>query len=348
MAGDGAGAWDATTGPRLTLCGLDRLMPLHVWVGPTGHVQRVGPTLAKLRPGEGLAGRRLLEVFELRRPRGVHRFADLLGRDGAKLQLSFRAAPRTSLKGAFVRLADGQGALLDLSPGLSVTDTVARFGLTGSDFPPSDPTVEMLYLIEAQSAILAESRKLNHRLDEARLAAEREALTDTLTGLRNRRALEHLLERLTDAHLAEPFGLMHLDLDYFKQVNDSLGHAAGDHVLCHVAKVLGEETRRDDMVARIGGDEFVVICRRCDDPATLDRIARRIIARLEVPIPYAGHVCRVSASIGTAISSAYARPTSARMLRDADRALYASKDGGRARHTLFAVAKPGVAGRKTS
>lgn len=323
-------------GPELDTAALDRLMPLHVWVGPTGHVLHAGPTLAKLRPGADPVGQRLLELFEVRRPRSVRQLADLLRLDGAKVQLAFREAPHDMLKGVLVRLAAGQGVLLNLSLGIGVVDAAARFSLTRNDFPATDPTVEMLYLIEAQSAIWGESRKLTRRLEGAKIAAEEQAYTDTLTGLKNRRAMDHILGRMTDPAADEDFGLMHVDLDFFKEVNDTHGHAAGDHVLQQAARILVEETRAQDVVVRAGGDEFVLICRDCDDLELLNRVAQRIIDRLEEPILFDGQSCRVSASIGTTLSSGYARLDAAEMLGDADKALYASKEAGRARHTVHA------------
>ena len=223
--------------------------------------------------------------------------------------------------------------LVNLSLGISVVEAVRLHGLSSADFAPSDPTVDMLYVIEAKSVALDASRRLNERLKGAKTAAEEQALTDMLTGLRNRRAMEAELPRLVRA--GTPFGLMHLDLDYFKQINDTMGHSAGDHVLRHVASVLMAETRNSDLVARVGGDEFVMIVSDCVDLTTLDRIACRIISNLEQPSLFEGRWCRVSASIGTTLSSYYSGDDIHRMLSDADIALYMSKDRGRARHTFF-------------
>jgi diguanylate cyclase (GGDEF)-like protein len=220
-----------------------------------------------------------------------------------------------------------------MSLGVNVVEAVRRYNLSSVDFAPADPTVDMLYLIEAKSIALEESKRLNARLEGARVEAETQASTDTLTGLQNRRSMDTLLHHLEGS--SQQFGLMHLDLDYFKQVNDTFGHGAGDHVLKFVAAVLHDETRANDLVARVGGDEFVLIFRDCVDLAVLDGIAWRIISRLEEPIAYEGHLCRISASIGTTLSSFYRKPAADQMLNDVDRALYTSKDQGRARHTVF-------------
>ena len=196
------------------------------------------------------------------------------------------------------------------------------------DFAVTDLAVEMLYLVEAKTAVTKELRKLNQRLQGAQIAAQEQAFTDTLTGLKNRRAMDHVLSRLIGDE--RPFGLMHLDLDFFKQVNDSLGHAAGDHVLQHVAQILVASARKTDTVVRFGGDEFVLIFDGLTNRDKLDAIAQRLIRKLEEPIPFSERVCRISGSIGITLSSFYAQPQIERMLHDADMALYRSKDRGRA------------------
>ncbi|MFZ5962834.1 diguanylate cyclase domain-containing protein [Thalassococcus sp. BH17M4-6] len=315
---------------------LAQLCPMHALLSPTGHIRHTGPTLRKLRPGLELNGRRFLEVFEVQRPRGVTDMAGLLALAGRKLHLRLRDAPRTQLKGVLVPDPSG-GAIVDLSFGFAVVDAVRSFDLTSSDFAPTDLAVEMLYLVEAQNAAMTESRKLNLRLQGARIAAEEQAFTDTLTGLRNRRALDHVLARLTDA--GRPFALMHVDLDYFKAVNDRLGHAAGDFVLQNVAQILTGETRQNDIAARLGGDEFVVIVDGAQDRRTLADIAARIIIGLERPLDFGGQPCRISGSIGIACAPGTAATPEA-LMAAADAALYTSKRAGRGRHTFF---EPGMA-----
>ena len=312
---------------------LDILCPMHVLLDRTGHIVSVGHTLQKLRPEEAMPGNRFLELFELNRPRAVANMNGLLAVSGAKLHLLFRDSPRTALKGVVVPLPDGDGAIVNLSFGISVLDAVRDYALTSADFSATDLAIELLYLVEAKSAAMEASRKLNLRLQGAKIAAEEQAFTDTLTGLKNRRALDHILSRLTVTDI--PFAMMNLDLDFFKAVNDTLGHAAGDHVLQQAARIMVEETREDDMVARVGGDEFVLLFMNLTDRARLSRIARRLIDRLEEPVPFDGQNCRISASIGTVLSDQSDQRDPADLLHKADVALYASKRAGRACHTLY-------------
>jgi len=321
-------------GPRLGLRALDAMMPMHLWVGPTGHILRAGPTFLKLAKGTTVRHRRLTEVLEFRRPNNVHLAKDLIALSGSAIQVQMRDAPRLLLKGIVVALQRKSGFLLNLSPGIRLADVLLEHELRAKDFAPSDLAVEMLYLSEAQTAVLDESRKLNARLQGAKLAAEEQAFTDTLTGLKNRRALEHILDRLSHDDRAREFGLMHVDLDFFKSINDTLGHAAGDRVLQNAARIFAEETRAGDVVARTGGDEFVVIVMDCADPKKLSRIAARIIERLEMPVQFDGQPCRISGSIGITLSHFYDRIDADQMCSDADAALYVSKKQGRARHTF--------------
>ena len=319
---------------------LDILCPMHCVVDATGHISSVGPTLQKLRPDAPLAGLRFLEVFQTTHPRDINDMATLRAAAGrsARLRLRLRDMPRTDLQGVLSATGDG-GAIVNLSFGISIIDAVQDYDLTNADFAATDLAVEMLFLVEANSAAMDASRKLTRQLQIAKVAAEEQAFTDTLTGLKNRRAMDHILARMIEA--GQDFALMHLDLDFFKSVNDTLGHAAGDFVLENVARIMVEETRDDDVVARVGGDEFVLIFHRLCDRVRLNEIARRLITRLEKPMPWQGQECRISASIGTTLSINYPQPQAITMLADADDALYAAKRGGRALHVFHGDHGPG-------
>ena len=318
---------------------LDVAMPMHLLADGEGRVVSVGPTLAKLlEGGTGAAlGRPLFELVRLRRPAGVGTPEELLGHAGAKLRVEMPLAQPSRLDG--VAVAAGDGVLMNLSPGIGLIDAVARHRLTISDFAPTDLAVELLYLVEAVDAAMTEAHTLNSRLEDARIQAQEAAFTDALTGLRNRRALDHLLGRLVATDT--PFALMNVDLDRFKAVNDTHGHAAGDHVLAAAAAQMTRAARRDDVVARIGGDEFVLILRGTVAPERLMRIATDLIAGIETPVTVppdaGGATCRISASIGIALSSSYERPDVERMARDADAALYESKRAGRGRARIHGI-----------
>ncbi|MBX3532445.1 MAG: EAL domain-containing protein [Rhizobiaceae bacterium] len=189
-----------------------------------------------------------------------------------------------------------------------------------------------------QANTIAEAR--NAELEAAKASIEFNALHDSLTGLPNRRYLDTVLS----GH-AERFGhgeraaLLHVDLDRFKQINDTLGHAAGDAMLVHAAQVLREIVGPRDFVARVGGDEFVVVLRRTGDldhlrGRHLARLADSIVERMREPVMYQGHECRFGVSVGIAADTdAVADPT--RLLVNADIALYRAKSRGRNRHQFF-------------
>lgn len=326
---------------------LGRIMPMHLCLDAEGTIRQTGPTLAKIcAVGEaGLIGRHYLDLFELRRPTYVTDRAGMIEGSGLPVHLVLRAPPHTMLRGVWCQTGEG-GALINLSFGIGLVDSVTEHDLSLGDFAATDLAAEMLYLVEANTAVAEELRSLTGRLDIARSVAEERADTDMLTGLKNRRAMDQRLSRFIAK--ATPFALMHVDLDYFKAVNDTYGHAAGDFVLQQVAHILTETFREQDMIVRVGGDEFVVILERLTDHGKLRTVAERLIDRLEQPIPFDGQLCRISASIGTTVSTRYAQPDLEAMQADADRALYSSKRAGRACVTISGQAADSTPGTDLS
>ena len=159
---------------------------------------------------------------------------------------------------------------------------------------------------------------------------------DALTGLANRRAFEtHLQAATIRAMQADTkVGLLLLDLDHFKHVNDTLGHAAGDHLLSVFGKRLKESVRVHDFVARLGGDEFAIILEEGEDGLDLMGAGESILSRLQEPIKYDGRVMSAGASIGGAIFPADAK-SSNELFNNADTALYALKGSGRGGTRMF-------------
>jgi diguanylate cyclase (GGDEF)-like protein len=312
--------------------GLDVLMPMHLHVGADGHVIHAGPTLLRLAGNRPVAGRALFDLVEIRRPRGITDMDGLRSSVGRGLVLHWCGPCQTQFKGVAVPDADDGALFVNLSFGIALVDAIRDHDLKARDFAPTDLAVEMLYVLEAKATILDEWRKLNGRLHSARIAAERQAYTDTLTGLGNRRAMDHVLERLVAD--GQAFGLVHLDLDFFKEVNDTFGHAAGDHVLKVAAQAMSDVTRAEDTLVRAGGDEFLLILPGQVDGARLRELSERLIVRLQQPIPFAGAVCRISGSAGIAVSHG-GDMTVQVMLARADEALYAAKNSGRGRAVVY-------------
>jgi len=174
----------------------------------------------------------------------------------------------------------------------------------------------------------------DRKLVEARL--ERLAMTDPLTGIANRTVL---MDRLTQAlkrmqRHKSVLAVLFLDLDRFKVINDSLGHKLGDQLLMKVAERAVGTLRSSDTLARVGGDEFVVLAEGLADVAEAIHLAQRICASIQEPFDLDGEaiVCTVSAGIATTIDS---RHSPEGLLQEADLALYRAKDRGRNRAEVF-------------
>jgi diguanylate cyclase (GGDEF)-like protein len=178
----------------------------------------------------------------------------------------------------------------------------------------------------ALSLVREKTRELSHQ-----------ALHDALTGLPNRALVLDRAEQMIARISRQPgavAGALFVDVDGFKHVNDSLGHAAGDQLLRLTGERLQDAVRDEDTVGRLGGDEFVVLVETTPDEAALDVLADRLTDAIRAPVELGdgGKVFSVTASIGVAVGR-YESPDD--LLRDADLALYAAKAAGRDRYALF-------------
>lgn len=185
------------------------------------------------------------------------------------------------------------------------------------------------------SQSLAEARKM------ARLARH-----DALTGLPNRTLLTERLGtviRLARRHQRQ-FALLFLDLDHFKAINDTLGHAVGDQALCVIAHRLSACVRKTDTVCRFGGDEFLVLLPDIVSPDDASRIAEKMLASLAMPLRLSGHTLQVTASVGVSIHPQHGTDAET-MIRHADTAMYYAKANGRDGYGFF---QPEVNRRRTA
>jgi diguanylate cyclase (GGDEF)-like protein len=214
--------------------------------------------------------------------------------------------------------------------GLLVGYAYYRFGLAGAT------TVVAAALTCRYLARQYVDRTLEgvRKLRTANEQLEHRAFHDPLTSLANRalfaERLEHAMVRASEGSVAVLF----LDLDNFKTVNDTLGHAAGDALLVAATARLLDCVRREDTVARLGGDEFTVLLEDMGDPSDAARMAERIGEALRTPFELGGQTVSISSSIGIALDIDRSHGPDD-LLREADMAMYRAKSGGKARYEIF-------------
>ncbi|HEY7773189.1 MAG TPA: EAL domain-containing protein [Marinagarivorans sp.] len=179
-------------------------------------------------------------------------------------------------------------------------------------------------------------RQAEHSLRDHKSRLDYMVYHDPLTGLANRSLFYDRISKVLGRaqHTGDNFALVLIDLDRFKNVNDSLGHDAGDALLKIVAEVLSEELRETDSVARLGGDEFVVVLEGVRSISDVELVASRILHRLSVPMRLQGHEITSTASIGV---SFYPRDGESidQLLKHADIAMYRAKSAGKNRYEFF-------------
>jgi diguanylate cyclase (GGDEF)-like protein len=214
-------------------------------------------------------------------------------------------------------------------------DTPGALDATAMDAAQTLADVAAAYLLNAQQRAA---------LSKAAEQSRERAMHDELTGLPNRGLL---LERINHAVLrgrrsGKLAAVLFADLDSFKAVNDLHGHRVGDGVLVAVAARLTAVLRPGDTLARLSGDEFVILCEDLDAPTQVDAIAARVIAALAPSFEAAGACVDVTASVGIAFSGR-GDQLAETILDDADRAMYQAKRKGGARHQIFDLREQGVA-----
>ncbi len=233
---------------------------------------------------------------------------DMLRADAGELRRAIEAMARDRRRRIYrelrYRMTDGREAWASLA--------VAKVRGAGDDREFSIATVENTTVRKVQEEAL-----------------EHLALHDTLTGLPNRTLLGDRLRQalLTTQREREGLALLIMDLDRFKEVNDSLGHHWGDMLLQQAAARLRESLRESDTVARLGGDEFAVILPGIDDRDLVERMARKLLEALDRPFVIEGRILRIGASVGAAVSPVHGEDVST-LIRHADGAMYAAKRGG--------------------
>ena len=202
-------------------------------------------------------------------------------------------------------------------------------------------TQDDAHFLESVAFVLAEAAQRQHVTAELR----RQALHDVVTGLPNRALLDDRLQHSLQAsrRAGRRVGVLFIDLDHFKVINDSLGHQAGDRTLQVVAERLQSAVRGSDTVARFGGDEFVIVVNDIERAEDAVHIAETVLAQLAAPIPIAEEPVYVRASIGVCVADPGDAVDPHELLRAADAALYRAKARGRSRYELVdAASRPAL------
>ncbi|KFK92709.1 MULTISPECIES: cyclic di-GMP phosphodiesterase [unclassified Serratia (in: enterobacteria)] len=174
-------------------------------------------------------------------------------------------------------------------------------------------------------------------ITEERRAQERLrvlANTDTITGLPNRNAIQDYVNQAINERGDNNVGLVYLDLDNFKKVNDAYGHMFGDRLLVEVSRAILGCLKEEEILARLGGDEFLVLVRKADSTATLQELSQRIIDRLKIPFRIGLIEVYTGCSIGIALCPEHGADLDS-LIRSADTAMYVAKENGKRTFTVF-------------
>jgi diguanylate cyclase (GGDEF)-like protein/PAS domain S-box-containing protein len=203
-----------------------------------------------------------------------------------------------------------------------------RFVWTAVNVSPiADERGELLHMI-AQVEDISERKEREAKLTH-------QALHDPLTGLPNRVLFADRVRMASARRDTGSFGVIYLDLDTFKPINDTLGHSAGDQVLVEVSRRLEELLREGDTLARLGGDEFAILCEGTDEGAAR-MVALRVTEAFSQPFDIGGRQIHQAASVGVAVQPRDGRPGDLEaILRNADLAMYRAKAAGKSRYALF-------------
>jgi diguanylate cyclase (GGDEF)-like protein len=257
----------------------------------------------------------------------------LYGQDGRPLYRN--PASRASVRDLAERLED---RLVDASALSALHEALGRSGVTTQTMAVYTVTGERWHEISARhcrDAVTGEDALLVSEVDVSAIKrteakAQFLALHDPLTGLPNRQqAMQHFNEAVDRIRSAgQQAALMFIDLDHFKDVNDTLGHAAGDALLVEVARRLRRAVRGGDLVARLGGDEFLILLVSADIRGEIDRVRMRLMHTVAEPVHLHGQAMRITPSMGVSLYPQDGEDIET-LLRNADLAMYSAKGRGR-------------------
>ena len=198
---------------------------------------------------------------------------------------------------------------------------------------------DQLALTLERSRLYGELLLLTENLQQAQEALEREATRDSLTDLWNRRAILDLLKRemARSNREGQPIAAVMVDVDHFKEINDRIGHLAGDQVLREVTRRISSTLRSTDVLGRIGGEEFLIILYPGEEKTAVEVMERARCACASTPVTVESEDFEVTVSLGAAVAENLNESDLATILKAADQALYRAKNNGRNRSEVEAI-----------
>jgi diguanylate cyclase (GGDEF)-like protein len=301
---------------------LDAAFPFHLRVDEALVVTGFGRSLPRLCPdiavGSPLGTH--VRAFPGRTPVAP---ADLRIQPGRAVVLQ-TCTLEVRLRCQVLETADGETLLLVI-PWLDGLEELDRTGLTLGDFAAHDPTPDFMFVSQGQLTALNDARRLAERLRLLESERRIQALYDPLTGVGNRRRFTETLAQNNPGTC-----LVIVDIDHFKEVNDTFGHPMGDAVLCSVAERLQSLTIEQDTIVRLGGDEFAVLLHGDNSAERSLVLANAIVEEMRRPVCLDGANVTVSVSVGAVPGG-----DSKTLARNADVALYTAKRSGRGRAVMF-------------
>lgn len=244
-------------------------------------------------------------------------------RSGQCFKLYFRNGGGVSLVGNGV--VTSEGSFFNFGFGLSLARAVVEFNLAISDFSKSDPTVDFLFLIEANKSLLNAMDDFRKELAHAHMDAEHLALRDPLTGLLNRRGMLDAINVISSRSDGHDISVVCLDVDNFKNINDSFGHAVGDVVLQKIATILKRQSGSGDIVSRCGGDEFSVVVIGGGSSEYVKAYWERCLHEMNNEFRFIDNDINITVSMGFSFSGDFQHACIDSLFKKADLAMYVDK-----------------------
>ncbi|NIZ92257.1 putative bifunctional diguanylate cyclase/phosphodiesterase [Kineococcus rubinsiae] len=313
---------------------LAEAFPFHLVLDGAGTAVRVGPSLRTACPGL-VPGVAVADHLVVRSPRGTGWSFGRGAPAPTGLVLVAAASGPLVLRGQLLTLP--AGVLLLGSPWVTTLSDLDRLGLRLDHFAAADPVTDFVMMLSAQASALADARHLARELEARAAEQAHQAAHDALTGLPNRAHFTtRLAAALQETRAGGSVAVVLLDLDRFKEVNDTLGHHCGDQLLTQVGPRIRETLREGELVARLGGDEFGLVLATPEEgeAATADvlRVVRRVLHAFDEPFLVDGVTLTLAATAGVAVAPEHG-DTQAALLQHADVAMYVAK----AAHEAVAV-----------